>query len=53
MSQESNCCSEPKSSCCKKTTGKCIYALLHILILTCMATSLWQISGHLADLASK
>ena len=49
-----SCCSEQKSSCpASKIPMKCIYAVLHILILTCMATSLWQISGHLAELAAK
>ncbi|MBC8202683.1 MAG: hypothetical protein H8E91_02530 [Planctomycetes bacterium] len=40
-----------KSSCCPagKFPFKCLYAVLHILILTCMATSLWQIAGALAD----
>ncbi|MBT4524578.1 MAG: hypothetical protein HOI88_03235 [Phycisphaerae bacterium] len=42
---ENNCCSAKKSGC------KCLYAVLHLLILTCIATSLWQISGHLAELA--
>ncbi|MBC8201540.1 MAG: hypothetical protein H8E86_05780 [Planctomycetes bacterium] len=41
---ENNCCSAKRSKC------KCLYAVLHFLILTCMATSLWQISGHLAEL---
>jgi hypothetical protein len=44
--------SETENNCCsKKSRCKCIYAVLHFLILTCMATSLWQISGHLAELA--
>ena len=41
---ENNCCSA------KRSKYKCLYAVLHFLILTCMATSLWQISGHLAEL---
>lgn len=28
-----------------------IFAVLHILLLTCMATSLWQIAGAVARLA--
>ncbi|MBC8522423.1 hypothetical protein H8D29_00690 [PVC group bacterium] len=28
---------------------KCLYAVLHILILTCMATSLWRIAAAVAD----
>jgi len=42
-----------KSSCSSgKCPWKCIYAALHILILTCVASSLWQISGHLAEMAA-
>ncbi len=33
-------------SSCGKCRCKCIYAILHLLILTCIATALWQISGQ-------
>jgi len=42
-SENKNCCPAGKF------TFKCLYAILHILILTCMATSLWQIAGALAE----
>ncbi|MDP7008279.1 MAG: hypothetical protein QGI78_01765 [Phycisphaerales bacterium] len=43
MSENEKCCPAGKFP------FKCLYAVLHILILTCMATSLWQIASSLAD----
>ncbi len=41
MSDANNECCSGKNKC----PWKCIYAILHLLMLTCIATALWQIKN--------
>jgi len=36
----SNCCSSHKKSCCP--IFRCLYAVLHIAILTCSSMAMWK-----------
>lgn len=46
MSEHGTCCETKSSSkCCW------IWPVIISLLLTCIATSLWQIEGHLATMA--
>ncbi len=45
----SNCCTTGKKSCCPGF--KCLYALLHIAILTCMSMALWKAAWAIEALA--
>ena len=42
---DSSCCSKKKCRCC------CIFAILHIAILTCISMALWKVADAIEAMA--
>ncbi|MDP7070692.1 MAG: hypothetical protein QF561_05020 [Phycisphaerales bacterium] len=46
---ESTCCTGGKKPCCPGF--KCLYAVLHIAILTCISMALWKVAWAIEALS--